>query len=45
MDIEVKRNVPTVTVSWEKKDAEGEDDKTERTGAGQGCFHGDAVSS
>ncbi|XP_027875431.1 nucleolin-like isoform X2 [Xiphophorus couchianus] len=31
MDIEVKRNVPTVMVSWEKKDAEGEDDKTERT--------------
>ncbi|XP_008431553.1 nucleolin-like isoform X2 [Poecilia reticulata] len=31
VDIEVKRNVPTVTVSWEKKGAEGEEDKTERT--------------
>ncbi|XP_016535515.1 nucleolin-like isoform X2 [Poecilia formosa] len=31
VDIEVKRNVPTVTVSWEKKDAEGEEDKTKRT--------------
>ncbi|XP_054889389.1 nucleolin-like [Poeciliopsis prolifica] len=31
MDIEVKRNVPTVTVSWEKKDAEGEEEKTETT--------------
>ncbi|PWA13989.1 hypothetical protein CCH79_00017056, partial [Gambusia affinis] len=44
MDIKVKRNVPTVTVSWEKKDAEGEEDKTERTGAVNRKRKADAAS-
>uniref|UniRef100_A0A096LWN3 Nucleolin-like n=1 Tax=Poecilia formosa TaxID=48698 RepID=A0A096LWN3_POEFO len=44
VDIEVKRNVPTVTVSWEKKDAEGEEDKTKRTGAVNRKRKADAAS-